>query len=354
MNLLRHGFANPWALTLLALLPVLGIGAFLDRRRRRRALARLGSVHTLRALTSGTGRGGVIRAFNLTSALVLLLVGIAGPQWGRDWQQPPAPGRDLVVVLDLSRSMLAQDVLPSRQERAKQALTDLSNALQQRGGHRLGLVAFAARARLVCPLTHDYDHFRSALADLDAAQPHRDVRPGKAGSASGTRIGAGLRAAVEAHDPRARGYQDILLLSDGDDPVRDAEWRAGADEARRQEVPVHTVGLGDPNADSRIPLKADNYLQHEGQFVLTRLHEGPLQEIAARTNGTYIPARTQPLALGDLLRDRLEARGPRDDMEDTLPVYHLRYAWFLAPALSLLALDMAAERGWRRRKGVPS
>jgi Ca-activated chloride channel family protein len=281
-----------------------------------------------------------------------LILGIAGPQWGRDWQQPPAPGRDLVVVLDLSRSMLAADVLPSRQERAKQALTELSYVLQQRGGHRLGLVAFAARARLVCPLTHDYDHFRTALANLDAAQPHRDLRPGPAGAASGTRIGAGLRAAVEAQDPRARGYQDILLLSDGDDPARDNEWRAGAEEARQLEIPVHTVGLGDPNADSRIPLRADEYQRQNGQFVLTRLHEDVLREIAGRTRGSYTPARTQALALGDLLRDRLEARGPRDEMEDALPVYRPRYAWFLAPALSLLTLDLAAGRAWRRKGAV--
>ena len=173
MNLLRHGFANPWALTLLAVLPALAVGALLDRRRRRRALSSLGSLPSLRALTSGARRGGVFRAFNLASALALLVLGVAGPQWGRDWQQPPAPGRDLVVVLDLSRSMLAQDVLPNRQERARLALLDLLHTLQQRGGHRLGLVAFAARPLLVCPLTYDYDHFRAALNHLQIVDAER-------------------------------------------------------------------------------------------------------------------------------------------------------------------------------------
>src|SRR5262249_58131955 len=132
-------------------------------------------------------------------------------------------GRDLVVVLDLSRSMLARDVLPSRLERAGQALDDLSRAVERRGGHRLALVVFAARARIACPLTHDYDHFRQALAEQDAANPHPDIRPAGDDVQSGTRIGAALRLAVEAHDPHYRdhGTQDILLLSDGDDPAHD-------------------------------------------------------------------------------------------------------------------------------------
>src|SRR5207237_2309864 len=134
-------------------------------------------------------------------ALLVLVVGIAGPQWGRDWDQSTAPGRDLVVVVDLSRSMLAQDVLPNRLERAKKALEDLSQAVQQRGGHRLALVGFAARARVICPLTHDYDHFRAALAELDAANPHPDLRPSAAEAVSGTRIGLALATAVEVHDP---------------------------------------------------------------------------------------------------------------------------------------------------------
>src|SRR5207245_5910345 len=107
-------------------------------------------------------------------------------QEGRDCQQSTAPRRDLVAVLDLSRSMLAEDLLPNRFERGKQALEELSYAIQQRGGHRLALVAFAAQAKLVCPLTHDYDHFRAVLAGLDAANLPADLRPKDADALSGT------------------------------------------------------------------------------------------------------------------------------------------------------------------------
>src|SRR5262249_23508532 len=150
--------------------------------------------------------------------LTVLVIGIAGPQWGRDWTQAVAPGRDLVVVLDLSRSMLAEQ--PSRLHRARAGLINLAESLRERGGHRVARVVFAGRAKVVCPLTHDYDHFREAVEEIDADRLPPDIAPTD-DDPSGTRIGAGIRAAVDLHDPRNRGFQDVLLLSDGDDPARD-------------------------------------------------------------------------------------------------------------------------------------
>ena len=276
MSILHQAFANPLDLLLLALLPVLGVMAFLAARRRRRILARFGTTPALKGLASLWGWRQLLRRACLLVGLVLFIVAIAGPQWGLDWEQSAAPGRDLVVVLDLSRSMLAEDVLPNRVERAKQALKELSYTVQQHGGHRLALVAFAARAQLVCPLTHDYDHFRAALAELDATNLPRDLRPNGPDAPSGTRIGAALSTAVEAQDPRFRGYQDIILLSDGDDPARDEEWREGVEAAHRRGIPVHTVGVGDPNADSSIPGRRGEPLRHHNQVILTRLQEQPL------------------------------------------------------------------------------
>src|SRR5262249_22924949 len=140
------------------------------------------------------------------------VVGVAGPQWGRDWEEAAASGPDLVVVLDLSRSMLAQDVLPSRSERARKALRELSYTIERRGGQRVALVVFAARARVVCPLTHDYDHFRLAVDQQDPANTPRELRPHSGGPTSGTRIGAGLEAAVKALDPSTGTPALIILL----------------------------------------------------------------------------------------------------------------------------------------------
>jgi Ca-activated chloride channel family protein len=252
--------------------------------------------------------------------------------------------------------MLADDVLgrssPNRLGRAKDALADLIDTVQRRGGHRVALVAFAARPRLVCPLTHDYDHFRDALDHLEPDDPR--IGPGgrPEDQVSGTRIGEALRLAVNVNDPAAddlpdRRYTDVLLLSDADDPVTDADWEKGVAAARQARVPVHTVGIGDPNHGGRIPFR-NGYLRYEGQVVWTRLQEKPLEEIARRTGGLYIPARTQEVALGRLFLERIEPKSQREDDADVVPRYQHHYADFLGPALLLLVGDMGL--GWVRRR----
>jgi Ca-activated chloride channel family protein len=355
-TLLPPWFAHPAALLLLALLPVLGVVAAFARWRRRRALAVLGSTPTLAPATLARRGLRRLRGLCLACGLGLLIVGVAGPQWGRDPDQALMPGRDLVIVLDMSRSMLAEDVLgtsaPNRLGRAKDALADLVATVRRRGGHRLALVVFAARARLVCPLTHDYDHVRDALARLDPADLYPLIGP-SAEAASGTRMGEALARAVQASDPRFRGYQDILLISDGDDPAGDEEWRAGAKWARDAGIPVHTVGVGDPEADSLIPVPG-GFLQYGGRPVRTRLYEPPLEEIARLTRGSYIPARTKALPLGELFRDRMDARPGHENTEDVLPLYRQRYPWFLATAFLLLGSGMVLGQGLRPRTGQPA
>ncbi len=338
---MRSWFANPLALHLLWLLPALTVLAALAWRRRQRALAQLGPMTAVRALASARNRLRTVRSVCWGLCLVALALAVAGPRWGRTQEQDFAPGRDLVAVLDLSRSMLARDVLPNRCERAKEALLDLSRAVERRGGHRLALVVFAARPRVACPLTHDYDHFRAAVAAQDAAAPHPEIRPVDAQSISGTRIGAALLLAAETQDPRFRGYQDIILISDGDDPARDAEWR---EPAGKLGIPVHVVGLGDPETPSTIPGKGDEPLHHEGRPVQTRLEEEPLREIKQLTRGTYTEARTHTLRLGELFHEAIEPAAAREDSEDALTVYQPRSAWFFAAALAFLTLEMAL--GW--------
>jgi Ca-activated chloride channel family protein len=135
----------------------------------------------------------------------------------------------------------------SRQERAIAALFSLCETVEKRGGHRLGLVVFATRVEVLCPLTRDYDHFRFVLQQLADGNLVPDIYPKSKADISGTRIGAALIAAAQLHDPRAQGAQDILLISDGDDPARDQEWQQGIAAARKLSMPVDVVGVGDPD-----------------------------------------------------------------------------------------------------------
>jgi Ca-activated chloride channel family protein len=340
---LQHWFSQPQALWLLGLLPLLSLMGALAWRRRKRRLARWGTRPALVALTSVRRRRRWLQTGGRAIGLVCLIMGIAGPRWGFESSPAMATGRDLVVVLDLSRSMLAQDVLgqasPDRLGRAKDAIMDLVQTVKKRGGHRLGLVVFAARAQELCPLTHDYDHFGDVLAAVNPDNPFLDIGP-TADSRSGTRIGAALRMAVNAHDPHARGHQDVLLISDGDDPAGDEEWRQGIEPARQEGIVVHTIGIGDPDNASPIPLGPDVPLLFQGQPVLTRLEEKPLKEIAERTGGSYTAARTLAIPMGEIFRERIESREGREHSDDVLPVQRQRSAWFFAAALSFLGLGM--------------
>jgi Ca-activated chloride channel family protein len=338
---------------MLILLPLLGLVGLLAVRRRRKAIARLGMLSALHALTHRRSGWQTLRGLCVFAGLGLLTLGVAGPQWGRDYEQAVATGRDLVVLLDLSRSMLAQDVLPSRLGRAKQALIELSYALQQRGGHRLGLVVFVASAKIVCPLTHDYDHFRRAVEGQDAANLPLEFRPKARGPTSGTRMGAGLKMAVQAHRSGAPGPGVILMLSDGDDPARDEEWREGALEAKGNQIPVFTVGLGDPKPKYpvRIPLGND-VLRHNDVPVETKLEEKPLEEIARLTRGTYIAARTGAFNLGALFKDWVEQHELRTEAAETFPSYVQRYDWFFGAALVLLGASTLI--GHRRAVVTPA
>jgi Ca-activated chloride channel homolog len=320
-----------WLLTALPVLVVLGVWS---ERRRRQALARLGDAAAVEMQMASRRGWRRLRGLCWLLGMAALGVGMAGPQWGRDWSQSAAPGRDIVVVLDCSRSMLAET--PSRLQRARDALLDLADTVEQRGGHRLALVLFAGKAKLACPLTHDYDHFRSKLDNLETLAQERDLEPGP-GDKSGTRLGQALALAATCDDPRFTNTRDILLLSDGDDPGRDAEWRAGAQAAVSLGMCVHAIGIGDPNTASVIRLDSGP-LMHEDQPVYTRLEEAPLRAIAEMTGGMYTSARTRSLPLGSLFLDTIAHQAQREESDDALPVYQQRYAWFLAPALGFLAL----------------
>jgi Ca-activated chloride channel homolog len=352
---LDRWLADPWALWLLAALPVLASLTAWAWWQRRRARPLLG--FSSQVAPAGRGRR-IVQRILFTSGLILLVAGIAGPQWGKRpvGAEELATGRDLVVVLDLSHSMLAER--PSRQEQALGVLKDLANALEAHGGHRVALVVFATHARLVFPLTTDYDHFREALErqDADNLLPALRSRKGEA-ARSGTRIGEALRTALNAHDPRCKGAQDIVLVSDGDDPAGDDEWAEGAEAARSQGIPIYVVGVGDSSAPSSIPTK-NGPLQHDGRIVMTRLEEKPLQEIARRTQGLYVTARSSAAPLGKWLRSAMQARGSRRPSDalagEPLPLPRPRFAWFFGAALACLSASLVAS-GWNfHKKESPS
>ncbi|MBM4074609.1 MAG: VWA domain-containing protein, partial [Planctomycetes bacterium] len=217
---------------------------FLDDRRQRAArLAFVSATMSARILPElSRGRWWCKLILQLT-AIVLGLVALAGPRYGSEFEQVVPRGSDLYVAIDVSKSMLADDVQPSRLGRAK---ADVASLLNRLDGERVGLIAFAGQAVVKCPLTVDYDSFRRALEELDPDSAPR----------GGTAIGDAIRKALEVFHDASHRDQSILLITDGDD--QQSYPLEAADVAAERKVTVFTVGLGDADQGSRIPQKNDS------------------------------------------------------------------------------------------------
>lgn len=340
-------FAQPSALWLLLLLPLMGLLNYWASRSRRAALVTIGRPGAVVNQLTHARSSRKWLGFAYPIAWILLVLGIAGPRWGKSDEAGVAVGRDLVIVIDLSRTMLASDMsdpqAKTRWEAARAGSLDLLEAIAQKGGHRVGVLVFAARPKLLCPLTTDYEHVRAVLENLDGAHPPPETRAGaNLDITSGTRIGAALVAAVQAHDQRFSGSQDIILISDGDDPAAaEEEWLRGSDAARAANIPVHTVGVGDPTQQAVVEITKDD-------IIFTSLQEGkdgkkgPLEQIAEQTRGNYVPAHRDVPDLGEFFRTRVELNPSREVSDDQIPQPKERYPWFLAPALAFFLI------GWLR------
>ncbi len=255
------------------------------------------------------------------------LMAMARPQFGTQYEQVVPRGSDLYVLIDVSRSMLADDVPPSRLERAKADVSALVNRLE---GERIGLVAFAGQAVVKCPLTVDYDSFRRALNELDPDSAPR----------GGTAIGDAIRKALEVFQTRAERDQAILLITDGDD--QSSYPQEAATVAAERKVTIFTVGLGDSEQGSRIPQKANSstFVEHDGQQVWSKLDGKLLQEIAIKTSGVYIPAGTRAYDLGELYVSHLQGRKGDDAASQQRIRRSERFQIFLAITLLMLLVDL--------------
>ncbi len=334
-------FANPSLLWVLIALPACAALMTYATWRRRRTLRLLG-VETIRKVAVNY-RLRRAKGLCVLTGLSLLALTVAGPQWGVDLDAQTRRGRDLFVLLDLSRSMDVEQ--PSRLQLAMRSLDDLADELDRHGGHRVALAGFAAKARVFFPFTQDTDHLRHVLRQI-AERDYPSLHVPE--PVSGTRIGAGLRLAVETCTATNGPKPIIVLISDGDDPVDDGEWKTGIEAAKAKNVIVHVVGIGDPDKGETIPHGRDPLI-FDDQPVISKLNEALLRAIAEQTGGQYLPARIAKLPLGTILLRLLEADARRETttIQSSVPIYEQQYAWFLLPAITLLLLASTLSEGPR-------
>ncbi len=310
-------FAEPNYLVLLLLIPGLAIVAWRGRRRGRAdwvALAQSGRAPTLGTI------GALI-------ACALLVAAMARPRWGSPVGSPPTPGHDVVLVIDTSRSMAAEDAVPNRLGAAVAAAADLVESLAAEPGSRAAVVAFAGRGVVRCPLT---ENFGAVLDVLRRLRPG-DVRPG------GTNLGAAIGTALDLFDDREPGGgRAVVLFSDGED--HDGTWAEDADRLRSAEIPVHAVALGDPDAAHPVPAGAEGTtLTYQGAPVLSRRRDADLIELARSTGGAFVPIGLAATDLGSLYADRIAPAAIRRSAVDRRADRPERFAPFLAGACVLVA-----------------
>jgi Ca-activated chloride channel family protein len=322
------------ALAIVALLAALEL-------RRRDALASFLSPIMQRRLAA---RASIERtAARLACVLLALELGIGAlmrPQLRGETETVSATqsAADVVFVLDVSRSMLAEDAPPNRLARAKAEIDQLVSRLE---GHRVGLVAFAGRAAPVCPLTPDRAFFSTVLAGVDT----------RSAGKGGTRIGEAIKTALRGF-PREPGAKLIVLITDGDD--QDPYSEEAAKAARDAGVKIVAIGLGSEQG-STITLTdpqtgAKTTLSYEGKPVISKLDGAALRKIALLTEGAYVPAGTSALDLDAIVESHVRpiVRAAAEQATREVPVE--RYPWLVMLCLaSLLAsLWIGAGAGERR------
>ncbi len=332
-------FAAPHMFWLMLVLPVLA-GFFLYAfRKKGRTLRRFAQVEMLKRMTDGISRGRqVLKACLLLMVAFFAVLALARPQFGTKMELMRRKGLDVVVAVDVSLSMYAEDIKPNRLARSKQ---EISKFVDRLGGDRVALVAFEGEPFLQCPLTMDYSAFKIFL---DVLNPDLIQTPG-------TDIGAALEASIKAFDPRDRKYRVVVLLTDGEDHSGGAEKMA--EEAARQGVIVYTVGIGLPSGVP-IPLKDEqgnvSYKKDsEGNIVTSSLDEVLLQKIALATNGKYYHAEPGRFELDEILKE-INKMEKRELESERMSQFEDRFQIPLGIALVLLVAEMLISDRKSRRK----
>jgi len=323
------------------LLVVVGCGAIVlyGFAMRQRALRVFASANLLGALVPDVCRARqYIKAILLLAAMVAIVLALVGPRYGAYWTEVQQRQLDLMICLDVSNSMLAEDAGMSRLGRAKD---DIKRLLDQVHGGMVGLVAFAGRASVVCPLTDDYDFYRLALEDVG---PYT-VPLG------GTNLGEAIASAVKAFGDHGRQQRAILLMSDGEDHGDTAVKEAT--KAREAGVLVYTIGIGDDQRGALIPIEKDGqrkYLMYNDQQLWSKMDPAKLREIADAGGGEYHPSgqvTATQRTLEWVYTEKLVPMEKRAMEKRQVQQQYARFHWPATAALVLLMLE--SVMGERRR-----
>ena len=319
-------FAHPELLYLLIIIPLLIVFYVVARIRKKKAIAEFGSPELLSTLMPlQSYKRETLKFILVLVALFFVILGVAGPQFGSKLQQVKKEGVELIIALDVSNSMMAQDIKPSRLDAAKQAI---SRMVEKLSDDKVGLIVFAGDAYVQLPITTDYSSaklFRSGI--------NTDIVP-----IQGTAIGTAIDLAAKSFTPDTEASKAIIVITDGENHQDDAI--AAAKAAREKGIYVHTIGMGLAQGGP-IPEKGNpgQYMRDgSGNPIISKLDEETLKEIAKAGEGIFVRASNSNVGLNTLL-DEIDRMDKTLLEERVFSDYAEKYQYFLIMALIFVLLD---------------
>ena len=284
----------------------------------------------------------ILKSLVTAAVMSLLVVALIDIRWGKTWREVPQKGIDVVFALDISRSMLAQDVSPNRLERAKQQIKDM---VDEMAGDRVGLVVFAGDAKQQVPLTKHYHDFKNALQEVGTFDADR----------GGSQLGNAIQLAADCFLDKTDDHKAIVVFTDGEDQESDPVTVAKQvhDDLG---VRIFTVGLGDRQQGARVPIAGSSasgspnqFLEYQGQQVWSKLNNSILEQVALETDGAYVPAETKSVDMAEVYHQYVANVEQQDFETARINSYIPRYQIFVGLALALVLI----ETFWPQRMKRP-
>ena len=323
-------YENLYYLYLLPVVPLLILGYFFVFRKKAADLHTFANSKLLQKIGFSLNMRMLwFKAVLMILGVLLLIWALSGPKWGYHWEEVEKKGIDVVIAIDTSRSMLADDVKPNRLQAAKREIEDLLNVIE---GDRVGLVAFAGSAFTYCPLTSDYGAFRLFLNDLTT-----NIIP-----LGGTSLSEAIKKSIATFDIKSKNHKVIILITDGenheDDPLQTAA------KAKESGIVIYTVGIGKKEG-SYIKITdeggRESFLKdRQGQVVKSRLDEITLNKIALETGGLYTPSYGTKWGLEKIYKDSIAKIEDTTYKTQRVKRYINRYQIPLFLALILIVVEV--------------
>jgi len=320
-------FENIEFIYLLILIPVLLIVFIIGRRIRKRSLKRLGDPEILNQLMPFLSvNRPVVKFLFILFALVFIILGLARPQFGSKLEEIKRKGIEIVIALDVSNSMLAEDIQPNRLEKAKQAIARLVEKLAD---DKIGLIVFAGDAYVQIPITSDYTSAKMFLSSINT-----QIVPKQ-----GTAIGSAIDLGINSFSPDNEASKALIIITDGEDHNDNAVSLAR--DAAEKGIVIYTIGVGTPNG-TPIPVYSGNQRSfrkdRQGNVVITKLNEKILREITNAGNGSYIRATNNRLGL-NMLFDQISSIEKKELETRIYSEYDEKFQYMIGLALILILFD---------------